>query len=542
MNPSQARAYRSLKASILAGEGIHKGRLPTVKELAKQACVSLASASTALKQMEKEGLLVIRKRGIWLAQGEADSAIPNAHDQGGGQSSGIAPATSKARGGPKWKKLAERLEQEILRGHYAPGKEMPATTELAENYGVSFPTMRKATEAILAMGLVRENKARLEVSIARQETQRSTLLFLGLGEENGDILWISDRMREFTGELIAAGKRAGLRIEIIGIPPQWRSERLKVRFEKLGESQAILGCVIWPLGLPEARLSELIALLPGTFSQGSTRERNFHLKELPCVIIDEVGDLAESTSEMRSHPRYPHWNPTSQQRVYGIAGERAGREIGQALIRLGHRKVAYLSPYLDETWSKRRFMGLKEVFYAAGKGYEWFVDGENKRDTLTRPAKKGWEVDQAIKPILPALSNLEELKKRFDDPHLIDHMRDTLWALIRQIETNKVLVPAAHRLLAHKEITAWVLANDQVAVQIRHLLKLQGIRIPKHISLVGFDNSQDAWDYHIASYDFEFPEMARASLAHILKPNSSLPSGEFPGMLVERASLAKARA
>ena len=39
--------------------------------------------------------------------------------------------------------LAQRLEQDIAQGHYAPGEKLPSEQQLATTYGVSRPIVRE---------------------------------------------------------------------------------------------------------------------------------------------------------------------------------------------------------------------------------------------------------------------------------------------------------------------------------------------------------------------------------------------------------------
>ena len=50
--------------------------------------------------------------------------------------------------------LAQRLEQDIAQGHYAPGEKLPSEQQLATTYGVSRPIVREAIGRLKHDGLV----------------------------------------------------------------------------------------------------------------------------------------------------------------------------------------------------------------------------------------------------------------------------------------------------------------------------------------------------------------------------------------------------
>ena len=52
--------------------------------------------------------------------------------------------------------VEEQIREAILAGDFAPGEKLPAETELAQQFGVSRPTVREALGALVAAGLIRK--------------------------------------------------------------------------------------------------------------------------------------------------------------------------------------------------------------------------------------------------------------------------------------------------------------------------------------------------------------------------------------------------
>ena len=61
---------------------------------------------------------------------------------------------------PRWRLIEGTLEQEILAGHYANSPQLPADTRIAERFGVSRMTARKALASLQHRGLIRIEQGR----------------------------------------------------------------------------------------------------------------------------------------------------------------------------------------------------------------------------------------------------------------------------------------------------------------------------------------------------------------------------------------------
>jgi DNA-binding LacI/PurR family transcriptional regulator len=116
--------------------------------------------------------------------------------------------------------------------------------------------------------------------------------------------------------------------------------------------------------------------------------------------------------------------------------------------------------------------------------------------------------------------------------------------MMQLLETQRRFeIPLFEKALADRSITAWVAANDTVAVHALAFLQEKKVRVPDDISLIGFDDTLEAFKNGLTSYNFNIEVIARRMLNHILdsaREPSKQPRGtdsEVEGCMVERRTL-----
>jgi DNA-binding LacI/PurR family transcriptional regulator len=145
------------------------------------------------------------------------------------------------------------------------------------------------------------------------------------------------------------------------------------------------------------------------------------------------------------------------------------------------------------------------------------------------------------------LRTLEEHKgSQFHNIEEIHDVATTLQGIVEFNRTIQDAYPLLEPVLADRSITALVTVSDVLGIRIKEYLRQKGMRIPRDLSIVGFDDSHFAYKYGVSSYNFCFPDIARFALGYILNPRRAFSPGagrkiECEGILMERASSGPAR-
>jgi DNA-binding LacI/PurR family transcriptional regulator len=73
---------------------------------------------------------------------------------------------------------------------------------------------------------------------------------------------------------------------------------------------------------------------------------------------------------------------------------------------------------------------------------------------------------------------------------------------------------------------------------------MKGVQVPDDISVIGFDDSQDAFSGNLSSYNFDFEQAAYRMLNFVLNPKDSQEPKkrvvEVDGMVIARATTGQA--
>jgi DNA-binding LacI/PurR family transcriptional regulator len=261
----------------------------------------------------------------------------------------------------------------------------------------------------------------------------------------------------------------------------------------------------------------------------------------PVAVVDTTWDMA-ITNALHHQADLAGW----AFRTFTVAGLVAGRQVGQYLLKLGHRKVAFMSYCHKELWSQYRFRGLLQSFQGAGFG-------EGVRKFVIE------EVDDRFHG-LPGPNDLEEFRKAADAflaasleagtgyyaGYAQEQMTGSVWNYIHQLKMAARVEPILTAAMAEPGITACVGANDRMALLARDHMNKKGVRIPRDMSVLGFDDSKAATDNDLSSYSFTFSEIARKILSYVLSPRQRQQAQdgnaiECEGQLIERGSSGQAR-
>jgi DNA-binding LacI/PurR family transcriptional regulator len=111
---------------------------------------------------------------------------------------------------------------------------------------------------------------------------------------------------------------------------------------------------------------------------------------------------------------------------------------------------------------------------------------------------------------------------------------------VGRVSLRKRLLPALDRLFARARPTALVCATDIEGLVCLDYLENRGLRVPRDVAVVGFDDSIEASMWRLTSYSFGEPALVRAMMMHLLgmgwvrSHRSRTGRTVVPGHVVER--------
>lgn len=219
------------------------------------------------------------------------------------------------------------------------------------------------------------------------------------------------------------------------------------------------------------------------------------------------------------------------------------KRVAQYLLEKGHRHIGFF-PHHRALWSQQRVTTISEMFKNAGfpEGVTPFVQNNYayQWDYLNRN-----EYQEDLRSLIDQYPQWKKevhgaLFKKFGNTgyNIVKYM--TEWNCASG-EIYEKMMPLFEKALGDRSITAWVMANDFAATMAIDCLKGCNIKIPDDLSIISFDNTLDAMEYQLTSYDFNNHGIVSLILRFILAPQTVKPERmggflEVDGALVIRRS------
>ncbi len=428
-----------LREGITTGRWKSGGRLPPLKDLAGMAGVSKNSMWKAVEILKKEGVLnPYRKKGIFLG--------PHPVHASAGQPVAM-----------KWQTTLNRLKADILEGVFRNSRYLPSSKVMEGQYGVSQKTLKKAIEYLTREGYLDHTKSRLEIRKS-QPTSTQNIVTIILAEEYPLFSLLVKGW-----DLITTLEKECRQKNLTFVKYQYAG--LKAFKEKFTIRPECVGYIVWTIGMFEDRQESLILEL-----------------QKDCKPIISIGEREASTSSPKNS-RYL--------RPLYLSSIEAGRDAGNYLLQLGHRRIAFVSLSHQTHFSRERLRGLMEAFSSAGRN-------------------------------------------RKVDTYVSAHQNMKIWPVMLSNFTGDII--------RQKKITAIIAVNDNLALGITTILKELNINVPADISVMGFDDVPEASINNISTYNFNFSGIGLKALNYLLEPNqqeiSSTPVSVVPGIVMPRSTTA----
>ncbi|MBN1578089.1 MAG: GntR family transcriptional regulator [Chitinispirillaceae bacterium] len=513
--PGIARACTYL--ATLAMQKENNISLPPIRSLARSAGVSFVTMWKALQRLQQEQGIVVDNKGNRRIKTD------NQCWSSGRRESASASETTFSKGTTgSWRHIAEKLYRDIVSGRYTGGEKLPSCKELQQSYGVSFATLKKALASLINEEIVEPHTNGYYIPLLTGSTGHARIVAIACGWEDGKI-WVDHQDKSYFRALESECIRMNIQLDVI---VYFRSHD-RLRFVHTASKtdydlndRTILGYIFIVANLdsaPEEVLERLVGM-----------RRN-------VAVLDVVGGWKVPRCAQGS--RLVQFFTTT-------ASMLPAKRVAQYLLGRGHRRIAFFSPFHRALWSQRRLDTITEMFDRAGfpRGVIPFVQNgyAYQWDYL-----KNQEHDEDIRSLINQYAEWKkeahaEFFKRFGNLGYSIAKYITEWNCASG-EIYEKMKPLFEKALDNRTITAWVMANDFAATIAIDFLKEHKVRIPDDLSVISFDNTLDAMEYQLTSYDFNnhgiITMMLRFIVAsHTIKPARHGGCIEVDGTLVVRRS------
>jgi|GEM_PF-1508390 DNA-binding transcriptional regulator YhcF (GntR family) len=483
-NPAIKSALEYLERRI-AGGGPHV-RLPGIRALASAARVSPVTMWKAAHMLKKKGAVsIVHGQGIrpLLSDGGGEPGRDDA-------SSSPVPVVSKQ----KWKVVKNLIYHDIVNGRYQPGEQLPALKEMAFAYGTSFITLKRSLSALCGDGCITPSRKTFKVIPLSNMKSSSYIIVLTRGEETGELNTWTPWGRELMQTLDKTCAQARVTVAY------YIYVRKNGKCVFIGEN----GEIVRALPVNDFLLGFLV--------------RSQSQDDLHFEVIEKLSGykkyIAVSDEGACFTAPYPFSGNAKIQLFSLETGTSVGCKTAQFLLHHGHKKIAFFSPFHQTCWSQTRLEGLVRSYESAG------LPGAVAAYTLEdipfpfgcrRPVASGKEImGSLVRAVVPGGTSAGASRR------VEAKIRDSLVRMAEEEELRTSMRHFFEQALLDADVTAWVCVNDRIAMAALDFLKDRGGR--QFPSIVSFDDTFDAFQHKISSFNFNISALVNAMLSFVLHP------------------------
>ncbi len=476
--PAQQRAEEFLRRVVARIRAAGRSRLPTVAQLSAQARVGPVALSRALAKLVDEGLVEARPGlGIVLA-----GAVRENTDAGSD--------TERA-----WERARRELAAMVSRSELGPGDMLPSVKQLCARFGVSYPSLRRALSSLCAEKLIQPHLRGFRVPDLPAPRSAATVLLITVKTSDSHPSASFPRHTQVLWHMEEECVRHGM------LPRMLPYDVARGTFTSAGGAEAIrpgntsvLGILVTSMGTPSAAFEPLYYRLVETGK--------------PVAILDDGGGVV-----------LPGRAPGAVRLIRFADTRSDGAAVARYLVGLGHRSVAYLSPTHAALWSQERLAGIRGVYEAAGLGAHVLACCDDSIRTTSEAVGPGQSARAIVEHAARSLSASRAEADRMVG-HMLQRMRERLDLYMEPEILAQIEAPLFEQALATGTATAWVCSSDYVASRALQFLAQKRVAVPETVSVMGFDDSLDAFTDRITSYNFNIAMVVRTMLNHVLGPVS----------------------
>lgn len=489
-------------------------RLPGIRALAARARVSVATVHKAVALLKEAGIVVSKDRsGLHVTR-------PVSGDRGA--SGGDMPAkVSHAR---------ERILKDLYEGHYDTDALLPSQAMLCWRLGVSYGPLKKACEELVREGYLERHKRWYRPAATRNPAPGNCIVLFLRILPSGKIWpgnpWLTSTVYHVQNR--CQKRNVSLRI----VPTYYRHDRYTIAPElirQLDDERFLdrtFGFVYTDILINNDFAHDaFISRLAGTGK--------------PVAVVDSRGLWGNGL------PAVPD---EKNVRVFSIShGFKAGQAVARFLISKGHTAIAYVTNDHSAPHSQQRLRGIQAAIADAPSGCRLTVISPSSRESVPQGAYQPWlddemaRIDEFASGLFHRGTVEPALYERFVQP-LVSHIRNEIGDLIAAAARRYSFLPVIEHALSTGGSTAWVCVTDTLALVALEYLHAKGVKVPRQIAVVGFDDSEKAFSSNLTSYNFDPVGLFESIVSWVLDYPSRAPkkvNSDFytpRGFVVQRTS------
>jgi hypothetical protein len=224
--------------------------------------------------------------------------------------------------------------------------------------------------------------------------------------------------------------------------------------------------------------------------------------------------------------------------------EEPGFQMGRYLAQQGHRTIAWFST-APSPWNINRLRGLEKGLNQPNRDahiHRFVLSHSHQRPAPYPPTHRAPLHLPVFAPLIKEVDNVRKSLKL----DKIDHVAFTQQCLNGGALEHFLLLSEMKHLFEQAmhdpHITAWVCANDSIALSALELWRYSEAQNRRKIALTGFDNCFHAALADLTSYDFGEDRLSEAMLTHLLDNTKSARTTQrdcriaIPGQIIIRSS------
>lgn len=503
---------RSLRIKIKKGGFANGSRLPGIRELARIFGVSNGTVDRALGSLEKEGIVERRVgSGVFITIGPDAPVMEGLKE--------VAPRKARAE------QIVGQICEKISSGIYKAGQPLPLNKALRFQFHTSSESLGSALETLLQKGLIHRKGGGFIVGPpdATRNPVKNCAYLVPVKSTSGGLVWGRSPRANF--HIAFAKELSNYGVSFLG---QHNVSADSKNPNQLISRDNALGFVC------SARNQRWVEMVAGGNIELLTKEiRRLNNLGLPVVLYSSAPILR----------CFPEFRFKGLRNVYpfGVDNLAAGQATARYLGTMGHKRIAFFSVSTDH-WNNSRYEGAKKGIRDVCGGQGEIIGFHAGIEKFSYRRKRENHKKRRNKLLTKLISEtLPDLPFSWDLP------LNRIWTSIRRMAVvdhhQFVLKPLLEKALGDSTITAWIGADQTVAIIANRFLDEAGLTAPRQVSVISVDDDTDLSDQGITACNLCLDQMGYLA-AHCLLGDIPIKKDkrgvvECPPKIIERGTVGR---